>query len=88
MSDAAAHHKELEVLASRILEVLSRPGTGRDGRTAWELKMELKSAHTALFTALGMLVERGAVRLAPHELTVLVSPAGATAPKTPSEITA
>lgn len=88
MSDAAAHHRDLEALASRVLEVLSKPGAGREGRTAWELKMELKAAHTALFTALGMLVERGAVRLSPHELTVLVSPAGATAPKTPSELTA
>ena len=79
---------EYAALAGRVLEALTRPGSSRSGLTAWELKMQLKAPHTALHVALGMLVERGAVTLTPAELTLLVQPAGATAPKTPSELTA
>lgn len=79
---------EYAALAARVLEALTRPGSSRAGLTAWELKMQLKAPHTALHVALGMLVERGAVTLTPSELTLLVQPAGATSPKTPSELTA
>ncbi|MBI3296891.1 MAG: hypothetical protein HYZ75_01915 [Elusimicrobia bacterium] len=75
---------ELERLAAKVLESLTRPGGAR-GRTAWELKMELKVPHTSVFAALGILLERKAVDLTPQELTVLVTPAGATVPKVPSE---
>lgn len=80
--------KEYEALAGRVLEVLTKPGASRAGRTAWELKMELKAPHTALHVALGILLERGAVTLTPADLTLLVQPAGATAAKRPSELTA
>ncbi|TPW21001.1 MAG: hypothetical protein FD126_1121 [Elusimicrobia bacterium] len=79
---------EHAALAARVLEVLTGPGASRAGLTAWELKMRLKAPHTALHIALGMLVERGAVTLTPAELTLLVQPAGATVPKTPSQLTA
>lgn len=79
---------EYAALAGRILEVLTGPGASRAGLTAWELKMRLKAPHTALHVALGMLVERGAVTLTAADLTLRVQPAGATAPKTPSELTA
>ena len=87
MADAAENRRALEALAGRVLESLTKPGNSR-GRTAWELKMELKASHTSIATALGMLLERGAVSLTPHELTVLAAPAGATVPKAPSELTA
>ena len=79
---------EHAALAARVLEALTKPGSSRAGLTAWELKMQLKAPHTALHIALGMLVERGAVTLTPAELTLLVQPAGATLPKTPSQLTA
>lgn len=80
------YKRQLEALAGRVLESLTRPGA--HGRTAWELKMELKAPHTSVFAALGILLARGAISLTPHELTVLVTPAGATVPKAPSELIA
>lgn len=79
---------EYAALAGRVLEALTKPGASRAGLTAWELKMQLKAPHTALHVALGMLVERGAVTLTPSDLTLLVQPAGAAAPKAPSELAA
>ncbi|MDE2293538.1 MAG: hypothetical protein KGL53_15765 [Elusimicrobia bacterium] len=87
MASPEDYRAELETLAARALEVLRRPGNA-GGRTAWELKMELKASHTAVFAALGMLLERKAVSLAPQDLTVLAKPAGAAIPQAPSTLTA
>jgi len=74
MADAEGFRQELEELSSRVLESL-----GGSGKSAWELKMELKVSHTALHLALGMLIERGRLTLAPESLTHRVVPAGADA---------
>ncbi|MFH1726010.1 MAG: hypothetical protein ABII00_15490 [Elusimicrobiota bacterium] len=68
---------QLEETARRVLDSLGQgaPDKPRGGRTAWDLKMELKVSHTVLHMALGMLVERGRVVLRPDQLTHIVEPA-------------
>lgn len=58
---------QVEETAGRILAALA---SGR--KTAWDLKVELKITHTLLHLALGALLGRGRVRLAPDRLTYAV----------------
>lgn len=58
---------QVEETAGRVLAALA---SGR--KTAWDLKVELKITHTLLHLALGALLERGRVRLAPDRLTYAV----------------
>ncbi len=70
-----------EAAARRVLETL-----GAEGATAWDLKMRLKLSHTRLHLALGMLLERGAIRLDEERLTFRVRRAAnrPAAPNTPA----
>lgn len=63
---------EIDRTARDVLDAL---GAGR-ANTAWELKMQLKVSHTRLHLALGMLLERGEIAMAPDRLTYSVRRAG------------
>ena len=49
-----------------------RGHTFENGRTAWELKMELKVPNSVLYLALGLLLQQDRIEIAPHELTYRV----------------
>lgn len=76
---------ELDAATALLAEQLLRSLAARPNRTAWELKMELKTSHTCLHLALGRLLERGAIRIEAEKLTHRIElnagpiPAGAAA---------
>ena len=61
----------LKTTSARVLRLLDEPSAA-GGRTAWELKMELKVPNAVLYLALGRLAGEGAVEIEPQELSYRV----------------
>ena len=63
----------LNATAQRVLRVLDAPaaagGQASEGRSAWELKIELKVPNALIYLALGALCRDGLIEIAPRELT-------------------
>lgn len=74
--------QELEAIAGKASELLDRLPSG-GSVTAWDMKLRLKIALSPLYMALGLLQERGRIRIVPDGLTYRVHPAGATRPAKP-----
>ena len=74
---ASSEFKEtIERTAERVLKALAEnpqspaPSAGApEGRTAWDLKLELKVPNALIFLALGALVRDGRIELEPEGLT-------------------
>lgn len=62
--------------ADRVVQALDSASGNGSGRTAWDLKLELKTPAPLLYMALGVLVREGQIELEPHELTYRVRRAG------------
>ena len=65
---------EIDLLASRALEILERLPAG-DSITAWELKFKAKAQLSPLYMALGVLLERGKIRVQQDGLNYRIQPA-------------
>lgn len=63
----------LETIAGRVLETLDGLPS-EDSITAWDLKLKLKVPLSPLYMALGLLQERGCIRIAPEALTYRIRP--------------
>lgn len=70
MTAASAEFSEhVRLTAEKVLRLLDEPS---GGRTAWELKLELKVPNAVLFLALGRLAREGRIEIEPQELTYRV----------------
>jgi len=68
--------ESLESTAGRVLEILEGLPS-EDSVTAWDLKLKLKVALSPLYMALGLLQERGRIRITPDALTYRIRPSSA-----------
>jgi hypothetical protein len=72
MSDLA---QDLEYIAIKITEIVD--GFGADESiSAWDLKLKLRVGLSPLYMALGMLKERGQIRILPDGLTFRIQTGG------------
>jgi hypothetical protein len=74
--------QELEIIAGKVTGVIEgfRP---EDSITVWDLKLKLKVGLSPLYMALGLLQERGRIRLSPDGLTYRVQSTAEPKPSQP-----
>ena len=65
--------QDLDSIAAKVLETIEAFHP-EDSVTAWDLKLKLKVALSPLYMTLGVLQERGRVRIVPDGLTYRVHP--------------
>lgn len=67
----------LKQTSEKVLRALDASPDGPEGRSAWELKVELKVPNALLYLALGSLSRDGVIEIAPRELSYRIKRAHA-----------
>lgn len=68
--------QEIESIALKVSEIIEG-FPPENSITAWDLKLKLKIGLSPLYIALGLLQERGRIRITPDGLTYRIQPATA-----------